>query len=229
MITLAAAILLLPGCSSLTPASTEHTSTPQAQATALPEETKSPPAPDPTSTAVTVSTAPSDLSFEAGSALDGGDWNMGWGDAFPSDPTFSVLSPDDGHGSYSYTDGANQCRLFFYQGSVTDIDMTKDDRTISDEFLVTMLTGTVTGATVEDVAAHAYDDTVLQHPGPGTAATRTIWGTAQDGSTWLHSARMFGALGAGVYVGITCPAGQDAQGELRKLTDQYIRLIVTPM
>ncbi|WP_457098376.1 hypothetical protein [Microbacterium sp. P5_E9] len=228
MITLAAVILLLPGCSSLTPASTEPTSTPQAQATPEAEGTASP-APDPTPTAAAPTTAPSDLSFEAGSALAEGDWDMGWGDAFASDPTFSVLSPDGGDGYYSYTDLTTQCELYFFQGSVTDMDRSQNDRVISDDFLATMLLGTVDGATREDVTAHAYDDSVFQHPGPGTAATRTIWGTSEGGGSWLHSTRMFGALGAGVYVGINCPAGQDAQGELNKLIEQYIRLIVAPM
>jgi hypothetical protein len=138
------------------------------------------------------------------------------------------VSPDEGDGSYSYADAATQCRLFFYQGLVTDLDMTQDDRTISDDFLATVLTETVNGATREDLAAHAFDDLVAQYPGPGTASIRTIWGTAADGGTWLHSARMFGALGAGVYVGITCPTGQDASAELAKLVQSHLVLMVSP-
>ncbi|WP_345802817.1 hypothetical protein AAIB33_06945 [Microbacterium sp. AZCO] len=212
MIALAFGIVVLSGCSALIPTAG---ASPSASAT----RTRSPsPAP---------AAAPADLTFDAGESLDGGDWQIGWVDVFQSDPGFTVTAPDEGKGSYSYADAETQCQLF-YQGAVGDIDMSRDDRTISDDFLATVLTGTVAGATREDVTAHAFDDQVLQHPGPGTADTRTIWGQSSDGRTWLHSARMFGARGGGVYIGITCPSGQDASAELQKVMQDDVRLAVAP-
>lgn len=219
VLALALCAALLSGCAA--PGSVADATPTPRQSSAKP----SPSTPTPTSSAPS---PPEDLSFEAGAGLADGDWEMGWGDNFADNPGFTVLSPDDGKGSYSYTDAETQCRLFLYQGEVTDLDLAQDDRTISDDFLATVLTGTVEGATREDVAAHAYDDLVGQYPGPGTASTRTIWGKSSDGGSWLHSARMFGALGAGVYVGITCPAGQDASAELAKLVQNHLALLVTP-
>lgn len=219
VIALALCSVLLAGCASPTSAAPEEPRTPS------PSKTRDP---EPTPSASSEATLPTDLSFEAGEVLDDGDWEVGWGDNFADSPGFTVATPDDGNGSYSYTDTATQCTMFFYQGMIDDIDMTQDDRTISYDFLATVLTGTVAGATREDVAAHAFDDVVAQYPGPGTASVRTIWGTATDGGTWLHTARMFGALGGGVYVGITCPAGQDASAQFAKLAQNHLVLMVSP-
>jgi hypothetical protein len=225
VVALAIGVVVLSGCTAQTSGSPESSRTPTTNQSkpATPTAESSPAAATGPETAL-----PADLSFEAAGALPAGDWEVGWGDNFPDSPGFSVLRPDEGDGSYSYADTTTQCQMFFYQGSVTDLDMTQDDRTISDDFLATVLTGTVEGATREDVAAHAFDDLVAQYPGPGTASTRTIWGTGSDGGTWLHAARMFGAVGGGVYIGITCPDGQDASAELSKLVQDHLVLMVTP-
>jgi hypothetical protein len=226
VITLAATIVLLAGCAPLAPASSQKSPSPDSDATSRPSKTPTPVAsPSPEMTLL-------DVSFEDGATLKAGEWDTAWLELLQGDPGFTVKSPDDGNGSFSYTDSATQCQIYFYQGSVTDLDMSQDDRTISDDFLATVLTETVEGATREDVSAHAFDDAVGHFSESdaewGAVDTRTIWGTSSDGGTWLHSARMFGALGAGVYVGITCPAGQDASVELEKLVNSYLAIVVSP-
>jgi len=58
----------------------------------------------------------------------------------------------------------------------------------------------------------------MHHREPETVPVRTIWGTQEDGSSWLISARMFGSLRGGVVaVWISCPSAHDAPVEFRKL------------
>jgi hypothetical protein len=218
------AMLLLAGCASAAPADGR----PPSEAGAG-SPTKAPalatPTPSPSQSAAPA-TPPADVTFEAGSALAAGEWDVGWVEVLADTPGFSVAAPDDGNGSFSYTDDGTGCAMRFYQGSITDLDMTQDDRSISDDYLGVMMAALVEGSTREDVAAYAYDDLAGQYPAEGTVSTRTIAGTSSSGETWLHSARMFGSLGGGVYIGIVCPAGQDAQVELNTLLTQFVAIQV---
>jgi len=211
-------LLLLAGCSPASPVAVDDSVSPSTQATR--STTESAVSPSPQTVAL-----PADLSFEAGSELELGDWETGWAESLGSTVGFSVESPDDGNGSFAYADDATGCRLSFYQGTITDLDMTKDDRTISDELLTIWMTNNG-GLTPEQVAANAYDDVAAQYPGEGTVATRTIWGTGADGGSLLVSARVFGALGGGVSVTILCPSGTDAQSELNSLMGKYLAIQV---
>lgn len=124
-------------------------------------------------------------------------------------------------------DDANQCKIDFYQGAVTDLDLSQDDRTLSDDMLATIASPLTNGVTREDVATYAGDDAIPRF-GPGTVPVRTIWATADDKTGWLVSARMFGSLGGGVIVWISCPPGQDASVEYQKLVDNYLHIDVGP-
>lgn len=208
-----AGVVFLAGCSA--PAVVDASPTPPVT------ESKSP-TPTPTET----SASSGDLSFDDG----GGDLTVSaldWGDPFQNDPGFSVLSPDDGNGSWSYVDNETQCRLVFYQGAVTDLDFSADDRTITDQFLTIMLSARMEGVTQEDVTANAFDDSIWQPDRDSTVAVRTIWGTGADGSSWMGSARMLGTLGGGVHIDITCPAGQDMIAEHNKLFDDHLTILVS--
>jgi hypothetical protein len=138
-----------------------------------PSEATSSPSPTKTSSPTPTPEAASDLSFDTGGAGVAG---LGWGDPFMGDPAFTVLAPDDGNGSWSYTDNANGCTIFFYQGAVTDLDMSQSDRDISDAFLTIMLGARMDGVTREDVSANAFDDSIWQSDLASTVAVRTIWG-----------------------------------------------------
>ena len=109
------------------PASTENTSTPQADAASPGIEAS----PTPTSDA-RVAAPPTDLSFDEAADLDVSTWRVEWVPLFPEDG-FSILSPDDGNGSWAHTDDATGCQMFFYQGLLTDLNMAQDDRAISDD------------------------------------------------------------------------------------------------
>jgi hypothetical protein len=218
------AVMALSGCASPSPASTDGAQT----RSAAPTESSAESSASPTPTAAT-RTLPAELSFEAGSVLSEGVWETGWAEILGNTAGFSVESPDDGNGSFSYVDDTTGCRISFYQGTVTDLDLTQDDRALSDDFLATMMNvATGGGVTREDVAANAYDDVAGRYPDSGTVSTRTIWLTGSEGETLLSSTRMFAALGGGVYIGILCPAGQSAQTELENLMTQYVAIRVEP-
>ena len=215
MITLAAAILLLPGCSSLTPASTEHTSTPQADSTDPGIEAS--PTPTPTDGAV----VPTDLSFDESSNVDVSTWRVEWVPLFPEDG-FSILSSDDGNGSWAHTDDATGCQLFFYQGLLTDLNMAQDDRTITDDLLFILTSAAVDGVARRDIAEYAYDDVAPQWTQAGTVDMRTIWLTTDDGGSRFFTARVFGSRGGGLALSMSCPAGQEVEAEQAKLYEKYL-------
>ena len=216
---LVASLALLPGCA-LVPSLGEITPVATDDAADSSGDSDSPEQPDP-------DLPPSELTFEAGAELDPAKWSVQWGDAFLADESFSVLSPDDGNGNWSYLDGANQCEISFYQGGMADLDMSQDDRPLTDDFLASVLAGTVTGSTRADVDEHAFDHE-LKGLGVESVEFRAIWGSAADGGTWLHAGRMFGLHEAALYVGIRCPAGFEADEEFAKLTDSHLSVIVGP-
>lgn len=216
---LVAFLVLLPGCAVLpslgeiTPVATDDSADPSEDADST--EQADPDLP------------PSELTFEAGADLDPARWSVQWGDSFVTDEGFSVLSPDDGNGSWSYLDGANQCEVLFYQGGMADLDMSQDDRTLTDDFLATVLAGTVTGSTRADVDEHAFDHD-LKGLGVESVTFRAIWGSGAEGGTWLHAGRMLALHEAALYVGIQCPAGYEADEEFAKLTDSHLSVVVGP-
>lgn len=208
-------VLLLAGCGG-PPGSAEAESTQSA--------TASSPAPTPTPTEV--SEPFTELTFAAGADLDPAEWAVGWDDQFQTAEGFSVLAPDDGNGSWSYLDESTGCAVSFYQGALTDVELSGDDSLDTDRMLAAILGASITGLTVDDVRANAGNDSFVQTRPGGTVAIRSIGGTTSDGGTWLDSARMFSALGMGHYVSIQCPAGQNANDEREKLRGEYLRFIV---
>lgn len=178
--------------------------------------------PSPSSRCAPDRIAPCDLSFETGADLDPAAWRVQW---FTFGNGYSELEPDDGNGHRANTDNASQCSIDLYQGTVFDLDWSQDDRTISDEMLWVMASGIMPGATREDVTANAFDDSVPLFIDEGTVPFRTVWGGAEDGSTWLDSARMFGSLGNGLNIFIKCPPGQDASLVYERLRDDHSMVV----
>ncbi len=166
---------------------------------------------------------PEDVSFETQEDLSPEAWRIQWLTGF--DDSFVEKSPDDGNGSWSVADTSNQCDILFYQGSVGDLDYTRDDRTLSDDYLF----ATFEGASREDVAANAYDDVVPRLSDDGsTLPMRTLWGYTADGTSYLSSARMFRSAGGGLWIGIFCPAGAEAAEEYEKLKGSFLAVDIGP-
>lgn len=207
LIALASGMVLLAGC-------TSAQTSPEESPTVNAEPTPSVP-------------VPTDLSFEAGMDLSGGDWETAWDESLGSAPGFSVVSEDDGSGFWAYVNDTTQCQIQFMNGPSGVADTSLGDLAMTDELLVQAILTPAGDVTREDVLENAYDDAVSQSPGPGTVAVRTIRATTAAGETWLRSARVFGALdGAATYIGINCPSGQDAHAEFTTLVESGIAIAV---
>jgi hypothetical protein len=166
---------------------------------------------------------PDDFSFEGGAELSP-DLIVQWTDGFGDDDRFSVESPDDGNGGWSYRDEQTQCVIRFWQGALTDMERSAGDREASDAFLAGLL-----GVPVDQVRSEGRDDSFLDFLTTLPVEMRTVSGATEDGGSWVDSARAFTALGSVVYVSVECPAGQSAADVRQELVDGYYAMVaVTP-
>lgn len=166
--------------------------------------------------------APDALTFADGDALTPGT-RVEWGDSLFAKEGYTLSIPDDGNGSWGYTQDATQCTILFWQGSYTGADAA-DDRGLSDSLLATWLE-----ATLDEVTTYADDDVVgYQLGGNGAADVRIIAsGSETDGET-VSAARGIRSLEAGFLVDVSCPAGQDADAVYFDLADESLALVLTP-
>lgn len=158
-----------------------------------------------------------DLSFEGGPDLSMTVERIEWTDPFVADSRFTVDSPDDGNGSWSYLDTQNQCVISFYQGSISDVDKTSDDLETTDALML-VINGSIEDVTPEIIAQYS-DDTLIPVWGTDAAIdARRFGGQGSDGSSWVDAVRYFSALDLALYVSVVCPAGgpnaYDAYDEL---------------
>ena len=64
-------------------------------------------------------------------------------------------------------------------------------------------------------------------PEPGEVELRTIGGGFPDGRSVVHATRMIGALGGGITISMVCPAGQDVSSEFERISENFLRVLVT--
>jgi hypothetical protein len=153
---------------------------------------------------------PDDLSFASGADLDPR-LRAQWGDPLMADAAFTLTTPDDGNGTWAYTQNSSQCEVRFWQGDISSITGADDDRTLSDAVLATWLqVGT------DQVTASAQDDAVGYFTGE------------QSGGSWVAAARGLRAIDGGYVVHITCPAGQDAQAVYASVRTRGLTLVLAP-
>ncbi len=147
---------------------------------------------------------PAALTFEAGAQLPETAF-IQWADGLMTDDGWTVASPDDGNGSWTYGTIDGACTAEFYQGLASDAGFTPgDDRASSDAILAILLQ-----ADPAEIAQHAVDGSFgYQIGGSGDVAHRQLTGQ-QDGRTWIMAARAFTATDAGVYLIVDC-TGADA-------------------
>ncbi|WP_161793728.1 DUF4190 domain-containing protein [Agreia bicolorata] len=147
-----------------------------------------------------------DLSFEAGNDLDPSTVAQ-FSDPFVIDSDWTVVSPDDGQGNWSYLDPSGLCTVSFHQGkmggqvSVT----TGDDRATTEDFLAVVLktdASTIAGKASDSTISYNFEDM-------GTVDTLLMQGTDDDGSNWKLAGRAFGELDSGLYIDVTCKSGGD--------------------
>src|SRR6187431_3013982 len=201
LITLAAVILLLPGCSSLTPANTDNTSTPRADAA----DTAIDASPTPSESAAIDAV---DLGFGAEEEQVTGDWLVGWHLPFPEDDErFHWEGGEEPSGAYRYRDTENECMITMEVARLDDEEMSEDDRLISDTMLVANVTGGTAAEDVEAMRTGATEDRIWQQGEAATVDFR-VWhvSSPEKGSAFV-AARGFGAMAAGLIMAVMCPAG----------------------
>ncbi|GAA5198978.1 hypothetical protein [Microbacterium jejuense] len=167
-----------------------------------------------------------DLPFDV--EFDAATMTLQWTDPFMADANYTVSAADDGNGSWAYTDARTGCVATFYQGLISGLDTSLDDSALTDSMLALVLTSDDDTVTGDDVADYAYDDSLPLTPS-GTVDARTITISSDDGTTWLDTARMFGSVGGGIYLGIQCPSGQDATTELDVLIGDGLAAVIVPV
>lgn len=177
---------------------------------------------EPTTDETSVGDLPFDVEFDAATMT------LQWTDPFMTDSNYTVSTADDGNGSWAYTDTRTGCVASFYQGTITDLDTSLDDSALTDSMLAVVLTADGDTVTGDDVAQYAYDDVIPLSPS-GTVDARSITSSSDDGTTWLDTARMFGSVGGGIYLGIQCPSGQDATTELETLLADGLAAVIVPV
>jgi len=162
---------------------------------------------DPLSTSVPQSIG-GDLTFEAGNDLESSTVAQ-FADPFIIDSEWTVASPDDGQGNWSYLDPSGLCTVSFHQGGLGDqVAVTSgDDRATTTSFLAAVLStdeSTIAGKATDSTISYNFEDA-------GLVDTLLMQGTDDDGSNWKLAGRAFGELGSGLYVDVTCKSGGDLE------------------
>jgi hypothetical protein len=147
-----------------------------------------------------------DVTFSDGTSLTSSDLAQ-FTDPFIADSSWTVKSPDDGNGNWSYTDPSGLCSVQFHQGAIESaLVVANDDRATTDAMLAALLS-----STPADLSSYLTDDTFAAgYSGDGSIVdTRSISSTDPDGSSTLFAGRAFAGIPAGLYVVIDCASGGD--------------------
>ncbi|WP_162236926.1 DUF4190 domain-containing protein [Agreia sp. Leaf283] len=163
---------------------------------------------DPFSSTAVPDSLGGDLTFEAGNDLDATTVAQ-FADPFIIDSEWTVASPDDGNGNWSYLDPSGLCTVSFHQGGLGDtVPVTAgDDRATTTSFLAVVLDtddSTIAGKATDSTISYNFEDA-------GLVDTLLMQGTDADGSNWKLAGRAFGELGSGLYVDVTCKSGGDLE------------------
>lgn len=163
-----------------------------------PIETSSAPAtPTPTSSPTSTPKPSATLTFADGARLPKSTY-IEWGDGLAFDKGWSVNSPDDGNGNWSYINTDRSCTASFWQGRIID-SASADDRAASDVVLATFLK-----ADVSQLAGKAGNSTFpYMTPGNTGADMRQLRGKESWG-TWVLGARAFLATQTAMYIIVDC-------------------------
>jgi len=166
-----------------------------------------------------------DYPFNAASGLDSSS-SIRWIDAMGAADGFTVAVADDGNGRWSYQQTSSQCIIGFWQADVRDLDLTQDERTLSD----TMLAEEYGTTDVASVTKYAYDDALpTQTTGTGTVRVRSVVSTnSKNGASSIVSARVFRTAKVGLLTSVDCPDGFSAATVRDELAPNDIRMVIRP-
>jgi hypothetical protein len=148
------------------------------------------------------------LTFEDGERLDPAQ-AVSWADPFAGAEGYSVLTENEGDGSWSYTSDDTGCVIGYYEGTLDGLDASAGDSALSDELLAAQF-----GSTVEDIAGFAKDGVAPFRTPSQLVETRGVAGTdSESGTTYIVAARAFAALGTGFVATLECPVEMDVASE----------------
>jgi hypothetical protein len=148
------------------------------------------------------------LTFDDGDRLDPAQ-QVSWVDPFAGADGYTVLTENDGDGSWSYTSDDTGCVIGYYEGTLKDLDASAGDSALSDELLAAQF-----GSTAEDIAGFAKDGVAPFRTPTQLVETRGVAGTdSASGTTYIVAARGFAALGTGFVASLECPAEMDVASE----------------
>lgn len=187
--------------------------------------TTDPPAPTVSEVPVTASPSPTeeaitDLTFAAGEDLPT-TAVVEWADPLADGDGYTLSRPDDGGGSWAYTDSVTECYVSFYQGTVDGIDYSASDEAASEAVLMAR-------SGVDEANAEEWVDTSSLRllPSGGTVEVQRFYASAPQGSMVI-AARAFGSLGVGMTVKDMCPADVDAWEHFLTLDESGLGIMIS--
>ncbi len=136
-----------------------------------------------------------------------------WADPLAGQVGYTVLTTDEGDGSWSYTAEDTGCTIGYWHGPLAETDAASGDSAASDALLAAQF-----GATPEELGAYADQNAGPFRTPSELVETRAVAGADADaGTTYLIAARAFTALGTGFVATLECPADKNVAVEWAKL------------
>lgn len=166
---------------------------------------------------------PETMSFEDGALLPS-DAQLQWADSMFTNDEYVVKSEDNGQGAWSYTRIASGCDIAFWQGQMTDLANTPDDRQMTVELIAGVLQAPEEKVT--EVAIQTEVD--YQLSGAGGVDALMVGGENDDKTSWILAARAFHTTSMSMFVTINCPAGTSAQDEFATVGANDLGIVVVP-
>ena len=153
-----------------------------------------------------------DLTFAAGSKLSESDLPQ-MVESLAADDDWTLTSPDDGNGNWSYTAADGQCTVHFTQQLLREgvTVVPGDDRTTTDNYL-----DYVFAYEGKSVAENAADAKLLSgFEDQAEAQVRVLTGIGDDGTEWATYVRAFAEPRVGLVVDIACKPGADSAATIQ--------------
>ncbi|TDN92671.1 hypothetical protein EV279_2198 [Microbacterium sp. BK668] len=146
------------------------------------------------------------ISLDDGDLLDPAQ-TASWADPLDGAAGYTVVTADDGDGSWSYRSEATDCVVGYWHGALPDSGEGDGDAADSDLLLAAQF-----GTTAEEIASFARDDLAPFRTPSELVQTRAVAGAdSETATTYLVAARAFAALDMGFVATLRCPSTTDVR------------------
>ncbi|MFJ3395338.1 hypothetical protein [Leifsonia aquatica] len=165
-----------------------------------------------------------DLTWSSGLNLSAAGALPQWVDPLVADPDWTVESPDNGNGTWSYQSTTNSCTLTFYQGAVSDVSPVAGD----DQASSTAVLAGIYGDSWSTVSAHAmsyplgYGAALAKASGVVDGMAVQATGATSASQVWV---RTFWSVNITAYNVIQCGTGAELDAASPTLDALSIALI----